>query len=114
MGGDYIPRSFTPAPEQVWQRLSTVISKDDWYRFVLVTQYDAKQLLLRDGHERTFVTINDNLIEVFQVLKDLDGDSAVAFDRLLHRCWFTTNAVAEPFLDYSMTVDDEFCTPAED
>ncbi|MGC4031488.1 MAG: hypothetical protein QM754_07100 [Tepidisphaeraceae bacterium] len=107
MGGDYIPSSFVKAPDSLWERLTTIIRTDDWYRFVGITRRDLGTLLLRDGDERRTVPINDEIIEVFHQLQNHGPKSALVFDRLFNQCWLTTWEECEPFLDYSMSIDDE-------
>lgn len=113
MGGEWIPNSFVAASQDTWRRLSTVIRLDDWYRCVGVTLGGPGHLSLREGKERTDVPITDELLEVFQQLKTLGEGGAIVFDRSFERCWFTTVADLDPYLEYVMEIDDADCEPVK-
>jgi hypothetical protein len=113
MGGDWIPNSFVPLPQQIWQRLSRVIRTDDWYRHVAVTRFNLNQLSLQDGRQRNLIPLTDEVIEVFQTLKENGDDSAIIFDRVFNQCWLSKKDAVQPFLDYSMEVDDQYCDATE-
>lgn len=107
MGGDYIPSSFKPAPPKFWDGLRKVINDEDWYRFVGVRRHDANQLAVRDGDDLSKRTINDDLIEVFEYFDRAGDGAAIVFDRLLRKCWLAPWSDLGPFLEHSMSRDDE-------
>ncbi|MFT3786636.1 MAG: hypothetical protein QM770_10780 [Tepidisphaeraceae bacterium] len=114
MGGEAVPMSFRTIDDQdVWALLGDAHRPEDFQRVAILKLAGPSEITAWDADGSWSIPISDELLEVFQLLKNAASGYVLVAERLFRECYLAPERDATDYLQYQKERTDEEYGPAK-